>query len=175
MLRSSLILPILTVALVGCSSLKGSPYVNLTLCKVTPDDVAWPDASEWANLNSSISGALIATIPPASSCYPGNPLGAYANCTEVTEDWGYSFYHASLPESIDYPLWANNSCLPPNATGYNETLGCHIGGAPQYVVNVTTDDQISTALKWASERNIRVVVKGTGHDLNGRCVHGILH
>jgi FAD/FMN-containing dehydrogenase len=41
---------------------------------------------------------------------------------------------------------------------------------PQYIVNATTEEQIATALNWAATRNIRVVVKGTGHDLNGRYV-----
>ncbi|KAJ6095476.1 FAD-binding type 2 [Penicillium sp. IBT 16267x] len=28
--------------------------------------------------------------------------------------------------------------------------------------------QIATAMRWASQRNIRTIVLGTGHDLNGR-------
>ncbi|KAL3439967.1 hypothetical protein BJX65DRAFT_315257 [Aspergillus insuetus] len=46
--------------------------------------------------------------------------------------------------------------------------GCSIGGMPQYIVNATSEEQIATALKSAADRNIRAVVKGTGHDLNGR-------
>lgn len=67
-------------------------------------------------------------------------------------------------------MYANNSCLPQGATGYTKDRGCEIGGLPQYIVNATTERQIATALKWASHKNIRVVVKGTGHDLNGRYV-----
>ncbi|KAI1412072.1 FAD-binding domain-containing protein [Hypoxylon sp. FL1857] len=144
------------------------PYDALPRCKATPLDPSWPSQDEWSRLNASIGGALIATKPVGSSCYEDNPFDSTEPCSEVAKNWGYSSFHASIPESIDYPIWANNSCLPPNSTGYDESLGCHIGRFPQYVANVTTAEQIATALKWASDSNIRVVVKGTGHDLNGR-------
>ncbi|KAI1450607.1 hypothetical protein F5Y02DRAFT_413329 [Annulohypoxylon stygium] len=142
-------------------------YISNT-CKVTPDDAAWPSDSDWTNLNTSIAGALIKTRPAASSCYDGNPFGSSLSCAYVEDNWGYSAFHSSLPESVDYPLFTNNSCLPPTADGYLQAKGCEIGGLPQFVVNATTEGQIATALKWAAERNIRVVVKGTGHELSGR-------
>ncbi|KAF2967665.1 hypothetical protein GQX73_g5906 [Xylaria multiplex] len=148
--------------------IRESPYGHLPLCKVAPTDDLWPTQQDWSKLNASIDSVLISTRPAASSCYPGNPFGSTEVCDEVIENWGFSAFHGSLPESIDYPIWANNSCLPPNATGYDESTGCSIGGYPQYIANVTTAEQVAVALRWASERNVRVVVKGTGHDLNGR-------
>lgn len=139
-------------------------------CKSSPNDSSWPSANEWRALNQSIQGTLIKTTPAASSCYPGNPFGSKENCTDVKSHWNYASYHSTWPESIDYPMYANNSCLPQGATGYTKDRGCEIGGLPQYIVNATTERQIATALKWASHKNIRVVVKGTGHDLNGRYV-----
>ena len=150
------------------ATLSTSPYTKLPQCKVTPSDGSWPTVKDWSNLNASIDGTLILTRPAASSCYAGNPFQSSELCNDVIDNWGYSAFHASLPESINYPLWANNSCLPPNATGYSPDVGCHVGGYPQYVANVTTQAQIAVALRWAAARNVRVVVKGTGHDLNGR-------
>ncbi|KAK0380778.1 FAD-dependent monooxygenase [Colletotrichum limetticola] len=134
-------------------------------CKVTPDDAAWPSDEDWSTLNATIDGVLIKTRPAASSCYAGNPFGSLQSCEDVEKGWGYSAYHASLPESIDSSIYANNSCLPPSESA---AKGCEIGGSPQYVVNATTEEQIATAMGWASSRNIRIVIKGTGHDLNGR-------
>jgi FAD/FMN-containing dehydrogenase len=54
--------------------------------------------------------------------------------------------------------------------GYVEARGCRIGALPVYIVNAKNEAQIGIAMKWADDRNIRVVVKGTGHDLNGRFV-----
>jgi len=93
----------------------------------------------------------------------------------VTSQWFNSSYHAAHPVSIDYPIWANDSCNPifPNGTSITgnsqaEVQGCNIGNYPAYVVNATTASQVSTALVWASTRNIRVVVKATGHSYQGR-------
>ncbi|RYP36322.1 hypothetical protein DL767_003475 [Monosporascus sp. MG133] len=137
-------------------------------CKLTPLDADWPSEADWSALNTTLGGSLIKTQPVASSCYPGNPFHSSQPCEIVKKEWGYSYYHASLPESIGSPLYANNSCLPPGAPGYTPTKGCEVGGAPQYVVNATTEEQVATAMAWASERNIRIIIKGTGHDLNGR-------
>jgi hypothetical protein len=145
-----------------------SPYSGLPQCKVTPAETDWPSALDWDALNISLGGALLTTNPAASSCYTEDPFNSSYSCDDVSYGWGYSYFHSDLPESIDYPIWANNSCLPPNATGFESSLGCHVGGYPSYIVNATNAQQIATALSWASERNIRVVVKGTGHDLNGR-------
>lgn len=141
-----------------------------TACKTSPNDVAWPSTAEWTALNRSIDGTLLKTAPAASSCYPGNPFGSSENCTQVTKHWPYAAYHAIWPESIDYSIYANHSCLPPGVDGYTEERGCSVGGLPQYIVNASTERQIATAMKWAAERGIRISVKGTGHDLNGRYV-----
>ncbi|CAD6456915.1 3e953730-ef10-4872-95e2-e05e853e76e3 [Sclerotinia trifoliorum] len=137
-------------------------------CKITPADASWPSSADWTALNTSISGALIKTLPAASSCYTGNPFNSTENCSSVQTNWVLASWQANTPEGIDYPIYANNSCLPTNATGYQAGKGCEVGGSPVYVVNATTEDQIATAMKWATERNIRIVIKGTGHDLSGR-------
>ncbi|KAL3430595.1 hypothetical protein BDV09DRAFT_189114 [Aspergillus tetrazonus] len=123
-------------------------------CKITPHDAAWPSDEEWSTLNATVNGTLIRTTPAASSCYPGNPFNASTNCTDVTTHWSYAAYHAAWPESIDYSIFTNHSCLPPGVDGYVEARG--------------NEAQIGIAMKWADDRNIRVVIKGTGHDMNGR-------
>lgn len=79
-------------------------------------------------------------------------------------------YHAQWPESVDYSIWTNNSCVPLGQDGYTKDKGCSAGGMPQYIVNATSEAQIATAMKWATQKNIRIVVKSTGHDLSGRYV-----
>ncbi|KAF5981097.1 isoamyl alcohol oxidase [Fusarium coicis] len=155
------------LALLLCSAALASP-TEPPRCKLSPFDATWPIDTEWTALNNSIGGTLIKTRPAASSCYKTNPFDSTLNCNIVEANWTQSNFHANLPESISSALYANNSCLPPGAPGYNKTLGCHLGGYPSYVANVTSDEQIALAVKWASDRNIRIVVKGTGHDLSGR-------
>ena len=145
-----------------------APALASVTCKVTPLDSTWPSNSDWAFLNASIDGRLVHTVPVASSCWPNNPFGSSVSCGNVQSNWTNGMWLSKFPESIDYPIYANNSCLPPNAPGYVEGRGCTTGGLPEYIVNATTEEQIATAMHWASKRNIRIVVKGTGHDLNGR-------
>ncbi|RTE81507.1 hypothetical protein BHE90_003956 [Fusarium euwallaceae] len=134
-------------------------------CKNHPLDANWPSIDDWNTLNRSTNGALIKTNPIASSCFNNDST---VSCDHVQENWFYSDFHSSLPESIGYPYWANRSCVPPNDYAYDESLGCEVGGLPAYIINTTTTEQVAVAVKWASQRNIRIVVKGTGHDLNGR-------
>jgi hypothetical protein len=114
-------------------------------------------------------------VSPGAVCYPSQPEYDQEECAHVASQWFNSSYHAAHPVSIDYPTWANNSCNPvlPNGTSitgnpYAGAQGCSIGNYPAYVVNATTASQVSAALVWASARNIRVVVKATGHSYQGR-------
>ncbi|EPS31792.1 hypothetical protein PDE_06750 [Penicillium oxalicum 114-2] len=148
--------------------LPGPHTLNTARCKSSPQSDSWPSHDEWHALNRSIGGCLLRTAPAASSCYEGNPLGSPHKCSEVKENWKYGAYHAHWPESISYSIFTNNSCIPPGGNGYDERRGCTLGALPQYIVNATKEYQIGKAMAWASERNIRIVVKSTGHDFNGR-------
>lgn len=141
-----------------------------TNCKSSPQNETWPSREDWNALNRSIGGSLLRTAPVASSCYDGNPFDSPYNCTEVERWWPYGAFHAEWPESVDYSIFTNNSCIPPSAGGYRKAKGCSISGLPQYIVNATEEDQVGKAMAWASERGIRIVVKSTGHDFNGRYV-----
>lgn len=143
-------------------------------CKASPQSNAWPSTQDWNALNKSIDGSLLRTAPAGSACYDGNPLNSPYYCGDVENQWNFGAYHASWPESISYSIFANNSCVPPGIAGHDKEKGCTIGGLPQYIVNATTEEQIGKAMEWASKRNIRIVVKSTGHDFNGRYVD-ILH
>lgn len=51
---------------------------------------------------------------------------------------------------------------------YNYTSVCTMGAYPTYVVNVSTVAQIQLAVNFARNANLRLVVKNTGHDFNGK-------
>jgi hypothetical protein len=145
------------------------PTSDSLSCKANPIDSTWPKGSEWLALNRSIGG-LIATSPVAASCWNDTTFQSAYPCLAVQSNWSSSVFHSSLPESIGAPLFANNSCLPAGVNGFLEPQGCRLGGLPSFVLNATKECQVAQALKWAADRNVRVVIKGTGHDLNGRSV-----
>lgn len=69
------------------------------------------------------------------------------------------------PTSIMLPLYEGRTCMAP---GYNYTSACTQGAYPTYVVNATTVAQIQLAVNFARNQNLRLVVKNTGHDFNGK-------
>ncbi|KAF2995342.1 hypothetical protein E8E13_002255 [Curvularia kusanoi] len=146
-------------------------------CKCTPTDACWPYPSDWTTFNTTLSGALIHAVPPASVCYLNEPNYNEDDCAHVRERWFDSTFHGSDPVSIDYPIWTNDSCNPifPNGTSLTGDVnagarGCNADTYPAFVVNATSADQVAVALKWASKKNIRVVVKATGHSYTGRSI-----
>lgn len=62
------------------------------------------------------------------------------------------------------PFFANGTCDPYNPV----SKPCALGNYIVYSVNVTKPDHISKAIKFASKHNIRLVVRNTGHDYNGK-------
>jgi FAD/FMN-containing dehydrogenase len=54
--------------------------------------------------------------------------------------------------------------------GLEDKPHCYVGGYPEYVVNVSTVAQVQLAVNFARERNIRLVIKNTGHDFGAKSV-----
>ncbi|KAK1967738.1 FAD-binding domain-containing protein [Colletotrichum sublineola] len=148
------------VAFASIALLALLPFVS-GQCKCTPGDLCWPSDKEWGRLNSSVSGRLIRAVPPAAPCYAG-PNRDAAACEAVTRGWTSPDFQASQPIGYDYPL--NLSCPPVPFTANAPSANCTIGNSPVYVVNATSEDDISKALAFARDHNIRIVAKSTGHD-----------
>jgi FAD/FMN-containing dehydrogenase len=62
------------------------------------------------------------------------------------------------------PFFANGTCDPFHPI----SKPCTLGNYAVYAVNVTTPDQISKAIQFATKHDIRIVVRNTGHDYSGK-------
>lgn len=62
------------------------------------------------------------------------------------------------------PFFANRSCDPFDG----ESSRCVLGTYVDYAVGVTCADDVAKALAFAERYNIRVVIRNTGHDYNGK-------
>lgn len=69
------------------------------------------------------------------------------------------------PTSVMWPLYQGRTCLPTDYAVYDN---CTLGGYPSYAVNVSTVAEIQLAVNFARNANLRLVVKNTGHDFNGK-------
>lgn len=131
-------------------------------CKTTPDSKEWPSDNEWAGLNRSISGQLIKTVPPGAVCHPDQAAFDVLACPSVIAGWKTSVWHTNNPVSSVQDNWNNDTCLP------NPITSCSGAGYPIYVVNATCAEDVKWGIEFAGKNNIRLVVKGTGHDYLGR-------
>ncbi|KAI2603192.1 uncharacterized protein GGS25DRAFT_516157 [Hypoxylon fragiforme] len=131
-------------------------------CKYLPGDANWPSQDEWATLNNTINGRLVATVPLGSPCH--DPNYDEELCASLQDQWLYPPVHLESSSSIMAPLFANESCDPFQPRDKPCTLGNYVN----YAVNATGPDDIIAGLKFAGDKNIRFVIRNTGHDYLGR-------
>ncbi|KAH7329441.1 FAD binding domain protein [Stachybotrys elegans] len=162
-------------SVIAVSLLVTSAWSAKSDCKCTPHDPCWPSTSDFARLNESVSGRLIATTPPASVCYPTQHDYDPAQCEGILARWFDAAFHTQDPTSVCSPVWAGNPCPPiyPNGTSVTGdpdagAKGCNVGGYPAYAVNATEPSHAQEAVKFAAKHNIRLNVKSTGHSFQGR-------
>ncbi|KAI0142709.1 FAD binding domain-containing protein [Xylariaceae sp. FL1272] len=143
-----------------------SPTYNGPACKVYPGTADWPSESEWTKLNSSLGGALLHPIPPAAVCYDGSDKDM-AQCNFLLRDASSTRFYSNDPLTVLTNWPEGDSCY---ATATTAGLTCTRGGYPEYVVNVSTVKHIQGAVNFARNKDLRVVIKNTGHDFLGRSV-----
>ena len=59
-------------------------------CKYIPGDAAWPTLDTWNQLNDTVGGRLIATVPQAAVCHVGGYATLKANeaaCEALQPEW----------------------------------------------------------------------------------------
>lgn len=141
-------------------------------CKTYPGDQDWPSDLQWKDLNTTVKGALIRTIPEASPCYRNGTAVNSTQCQSLTGNWSNSTLRIEDPTSIRSILFQGMTCMPPAyAAGFlSEGQTCVVGGFPEYVVNATNVAQIQASVNFAREHNVRLVIKNTGHDFGAKSV-----
>lgn len=140
-----------------------SASVNGSTCKAVPNSPSWPSIAQWNALNVSISGHLLAPLPPAAVCDTTLSVYDSASCSYVASQYTISNFHSQDPVSVDQPNWEDDACLP-------SSPHCNLQQFPTYVVNATEAAHVQAAVNFAREQNVRLIVKGTGHDYLGRRV-----
>ncbi|KAK4442198.1 putative FAD-linked oxidoreductase-like protein 12 [Podospora aff. communis PSN243] len=134
-------------------------------CKCFPGDACWPSIAEWQSFNHSLGGKLVATVPIGSVCHDST-FGAYdaAKCEALRAAWLIPLTHDSTSSSMMSSFFVNRSC---DAFG-ERSDPCVVGAHVAYAVNATTAEDYRQTLRCARERNIRLVIRNTGHDYFGR-------
>ncbi|PHH68130.1 hypothetical protein CDD82_811 [Ophiocordyceps australis] len=134
-------------------------------CKPRPGDFGWPAQESWDALDQALGGALIKTVPLAAPCHDGWGVYDAEKCRVITSHWTKPELHDHDPTSVMWPLWEGRSCLPTDSPANSS---CTLGGYPVYAVNATTVAHVQLAVNFARNLGLRLVVKNTGHDYQGR-------
>jgi len=77
----------LLATLLACHWVHATPYGYMK-CRNIVSDPGWPGPQDWARLNKTVDGRLIATVPIAVSCH--NPNYHQTECQILKEKWAFS-------------------------------------------------------------------------------------
>ncbi|EXJ63321.1 uncharacterized protein A1O5_11642 [Cladophialophora psammophila CBS 110553] len=138
---------------------RATPAAPQQYCKPVVGSPGWPSVSDWQALNNSVSGRLIAPVPPGLVCQTNSSVYSAQACGQLVTQWSNSSFHAEDPFTTDYN---DDSCLPDPRAPCSTTL------LPAYVVNATNAAEVQAACRFAYRTGVRLIVKGTGHDFLGR-------
>ncbi|KAK8062544.1 hypothetical protein PG997_014641 [Apiospora hydei] len=134
-------------------------------CKCFPGDTCWPTPVEWEAFNKTVHGRLVATVPIASVCHHDSFTDYDATrCQHLRDDWLQPEIHYTSSSSIMAQYFANMSCDPFSKPSAKCTLGNYV----RYAVNATGPDDYQKTMEFATHRNIRFVIRNTGHDYFGK-------
>lgn len=115
------------------------------------------------NFNATVKGRLISVLPITSVCYTQG--SSSPGCKTAISKWVDPYWRAAQPGAAQYPIWEEdtlgNDC-------FNPSKPCSQGNIPPYGVAVQEIADVSSTLSFAAQRNIRVVIKTSGHEFQGR-------
>ena len=143
-------------------------------CKCLPGDSCFPSNSTLSAFEKKLSHPLLYPRPVAAVCFPHDPMYNEAVCSTVKSNWHNGMVRASLPNALQFLNWEsiiNSSAIQqcdPFGDVNNPTDTCFQGRVPWAVVNVTQVSDIQNTVRFASEHNLKLVVKNTGHESLGR-------
>ncbi|KAK1751385.1 FAD/FMN-containing isoamyl alcohol oxidase-like protein MreA [Echria macrotheca] len=148
---------------VGYADAPPDPAVTVE-CKAFPGTPEWPSDAEWARLNASLGGVLLKPAPAGAACYSSRPEYDASRCAAVLSSQALTRGFLDDPLAVGTP-WTSGDPCPPALKPAGE---CSQGGLPVYVVNATSVKHVQMAVNFARNKNIRFVVRNTGHDFVGR-------
>ncbi|KAK0648172.1 hypothetical protein B0T16DRAFT_435653 [Cercophora newfieldiana] len=144
---------------------KGEGRLPKARCKAWPGSNDWPSDFEWRLFNATLDGALLKPTTPSIACYRGPDFNA-ATCSYLLNNATNNGFWIDDPVTVLTQWTQGGTCMPAlNATGT-----CTHGGFPHFVVNATTVKHVQAAVNYARNKNIRLIIKNTGHDFGGRSV-----
>ncbi|KAF2129387.1 hypothetical protein P153DRAFT_403119 [Dothidotthia symphoricarpi CBS 119687] len=134
-------------------------------CKTMPGDLLYPGKLTWGIFDLLLGGALEKIVPIGSPCYKTSEFNNYdAERCNSTNGCSYGDNGALMS-----PLYSGLTCEIPASGNYTRGK-CTQGGFSSYAVKVENVAQIQLAINFARSLDLRLVIRNTGHDYNGRSI-----
>ena len=99
----AVIVHLASLALFGVTPVSASA-IPPSNCRTLPGDPTFPSSHQWAQLNASVDGRLVAVVPSAKFCVDRVPP-----CTEA--EWQSTVYRATIPGAMDIVSLVDLYCL----------------------------------------------------------------
>jgi hypothetical protein len=143
-----------------------------------PGQACWPSNDDWLRFNSTLNGRLIAVRPWPEPCF-GQPRPDPVQCQLVQAQYTNGPARADQPGYAEIDNWtycydgtSESDCTinadVPQLSLLAPLRTCGAGRVSPYAVNVGSAADVQKAIAFAKARNIKIVVKNTGHDYLGR-------
>ncbi|KAI6312889.1 hypothetical protein MCOR07_008123 [Pyricularia oryzae] len=140
------------------------PIPQQPSCKSYPGEPTWPSEADWSRLNTTLNGRLLKPQPLGAVCAPSHPAYNSNRCNTLVRSLSGTRTLLDDPLNVLTVYLEGDTC--PISTSSRKP--CTQGGFPVYVVNASTVAHVQAAVNFARNRNIRLIVKNTGHDFGGR-------
>ncbi|KAF8186080.1 hypothetical protein K438DRAFT_1765415 [Mycena galopus ATCC 62051] len=138
------------------------PRQAYSKCRNIPGSAGFPDAEAWRAFNATVSGHLVPVVPSAKYCesLPGG------ECTDA--QWSSALFRSTIPGAMDQVNFEQGYDLTPPSLCFPNSTTCGQGDVPLYAVEAETVADVQAAVAFSSNKNLRLVVKSSGHDYLGR-------
>ncbi|KAH8100706.1 hypothetical protein BXZ70DRAFT_1000367 [Cristinia sonorae] len=142
---------------------------SFSICRCLYGDPCWPSNSAFEALSEEISQPLLFPRPPASACYSSQSDDDCAAAVNGTTDGIWRSGHPGSMQNSNFEthVFPNGTI---SACYLNQTLGapCEQGSIPVVGVDARSVKDVSAAVRFAAQNNLRLTIKNTGHDYLGR-------
>ncbi|KAJ5161827.1 hypothetical protein N7492_007219 [Penicillium capsulatum] len=133
--------------------------------RCTYGDDCWPSVDTWNQFNATVGGRLIRSVPSAAVCHTQRYNAK--QCALAKSSWLDSFWRTNQTGAYAAILWEmgeTGQCFVDTAV---DAL-CDQGNVPYYSVRAQSVEDIQASVRFASEKDLYLVTKNTGHDHLGR-------
>jgi FAD/FMN-containing dehydrogenase len=136
----------------GAASLLGlwpqAGFADPAFHRVRPSDPGWPSKEAWKRLNDAVGGNLVSVDFPINACISS---AQGTECQTLAVNLKNPFYIGDNPGLTQTLGWVDAWTTKPSV----------------YAVAARNANDIATAVNFARENNLRLVVKGGGHSYQG--------